>query len=45
MEGKSARVVENSEGGRTTPSVVAFNKENELLVGLPAKRQVIKNLK
>jgi molecular chaperone DnaK len=40
MEGKTPRVIENSEGGRTTPSVVAFTKDGELLVGLPAKRQV-----
>lgn len=40
MEGKNPRVLENSEGGRTTPSVVAFTKDGELLVGLPAKRQV-----
>lgn len=40
MEGKTPRVIENSEGGRTTPSVVAFTKDNERLVGLPAKRQV-----
>ncbi|CAG8620053.1 2435_t:CDS:2, partial [Racocetra fulgida] len=39
MEGKTPRVIENAEGGRTTPSVVAFTKEGELLVGLPAKRQ------
>ncbi|OLY82111.1 Heat shock 70 kDa protein [Smittium mucronatum] len=43
VEGKSARVIENSEGGRTTPSVVAFSKENELLVGIPAKRQAVVN--
>ena len=43
MDGKSPRVIENSEGGRTTPSVVAFSKENELLVGVPAKRQAIVN--
>lgn len=42
MEGKTPRVIENSEGGRTTPSVVAFSKEGELLVGQPAKRQVNK---
>ncbi|RHZ90242.1 hypothetical protein Glove_2g15 [Diversispora epigaea] len=43
MEGKNPRVLENSEGGRTTPSVVAFTKEGELLVGLPAKRQAVVN--
>lgn len=40
MEGKIPRVIENAEGGRTTPSVVAFTKDGERLVGLPAKRQV-----
>jgi molecular chaperone DnaK len=39
-EGKTPRVIENAEGGRTTPSIVAFTKDGELLVGLPAKRQV-----
>lgn len=43
MEGKTPRVLENSEGGRTTPSVVAFTKEGERLVGLPAKRQALVN--
>ncbi|CAJ0837936.1 12586_t:CDS:10, partial [Entrophospora sp. SA101] len=43
MEGKTPRVIENSEGGRTTPSVVAFSKNGELLVGLPAKRQAVVN--
>lgn len=41
MEGKVPRVIENSEGGRTTPSIVAFTKEGERLVGLPAKRQAV----
>lgn len=40
MDGKNPRVIENSEGARTTPSVVAFTKEGELLVGQTAKRQV-----
>jgi molecular chaperone DnaK len=43
MEGKTARVIENAEGARTTPSVVAFTKHNERLVGLPAKRQAVVN--
>ena len=41
MEGKIPRVIENSEGTRTTPSVVAFSKDGELLVGQSAKRQVL----
>ncbi|KAF9358278.1 Stress-70 protein, mitochondrial [Mortierella sp. NVP85] len=43
MEGKAPRVIENAEGARTTPSVVAFTKEGELVVGQPAKRQAIVN--
>lgn len=43
MEGQQARVIENAEGGRTTPSVIAFTKEGERLVGLPAKRQAVVN--
>ncbi|KNA23451.1 hypothetical protein SOVF_024700 [Spinacia oleracea] len=43
MEGKSAKVIENAEGARTTPSVVAFNPKGELLVGTPAKRQAVTN--
>ncbi len=45
MEGKNVRVIENSEGFRTTPSVVAFTKSGEQLVGEPAKRQSITNPK
>ena len=41
MEGKTPRVIENSEGSRTTPSVVAFTADGEKLVGMPAKRQVL----
>ena len=43
MEGKNAQVIENSEGTRTTPSMVAFNSEGETLVGQPAKRQAVTN--
>ncbi|XP_071715494.1 heat shock 70 kDa protein, mitochondrial isoform X1 [Rutidosis leptorrhynchoides] len=43
MEGKSAKVIENAEGARTTPSVVAFNQKGELVVGTPAKRQAVTN--
>ncbi|KAK9446737.1 heat shock protein 70 family [Limtongia smithiae] len=43
MEGKVAKVLENSEGARTTPSVVAFTKDGERLVGVPAKRQAVVN--
>ncbi|CAK5282350.1 unnamed protein product, partial [Mycena citricolor] len=43
MEGKTSRVIENAEGARTTPSVVAFAKHGERLVGLPAKRQAVVN--
>ncbi len=43
MEGGEPTVIPNAEGGRTTPSVVAFTKSGERLVGLPAKRQAIVN--
>ncbi len=43
MDGDTAKVIENSEGARTTPSVVAFSKDNERLVGQPAKRQAVTN--
>ena len=43
MEGKTAKVIENAEGARTTPSVVAFTDKGERLVGLPAKRQSVTN--
>ncbi|PIW98222.1 MAG: molecular chaperone DnaK [Ignavibacteria bacterium CG_4_8_14_3_um_filter_37_9] len=45
MEGNDPVVIPNSEGGRTTPSVVAFSKNGERLVGQPAKRQAITNSK
>jgi molecular chaperone DnaK len=43
MDGKDAKVIENSEGARTTPSMVAFTEEGERLVGQPAKRQAVTN--
>ncbi|WP_336293715.1 molecular chaperone DnaK [Bartonella sp. CB169] len=43
MDGKNAKVIENSEGARTTPSVVAFTDGGERLVGQPAKRQSVTN--
>ena len=43
MEGKSPKVIENAEGARTTPSIVAFNADGEQLVGQPAKRQAVTN--
>ncbi|WP_273720267.1 MULTISPECIES: molecular chaperone DnaK [unclassified Bartonella] len=43
MDGKNAKVIENSEGARTTPSVVAFTDGGERLVGQPAKRQAVTN--
>ena len=43
MEGGEPRVIENSEGDRTTPSIVAFTKDDEVLVGQPAKRQAVTN--
>jgi molecular chaperone DnaK len=43
MEGKSSKVIENSEGRNTTPSIVAFTDDGERLVGQPAKRQAVTN--
>ena len=43
MEGSQAKVLENAEGARTTPSVVAFTEKNEKLIGQPAKRQAVTN--
>ena len=43
MEGSQPKVLENAEGARTTPSVVAFTNENEKLIGQPAKRQAVTN--
>ena len=43
MEGSQAKVLENAEGARTTPSVVAFTDESEKLIGQPAKRQAVTN--
>jgi molecular chaperone DnaK len=45
MDGKTPKVIENSEGGRTTPSIVAFTSDGERLVGQPAKRQAVTNPK
>ncbi|MBG2990921.1 molecular chaperone DnaK [Proteus mirabilis] len=43
MDGKNARVIENGEGDRTTPSIVAYAQDGEILVGQPAKRQAVTN--
>ncbi|MGN6572425.1 MAG: Hsp70 family protein, partial [Pseudolabrys sp.] len=43
MEGKTPKVIENAEGMRTTPSIVAFTDDGERLVGQPAKRQAVTN--
>src|SRR5487761_2540750 len=43
MDGKNAKVIENAEGMRTTPSIVAFTDDSERLVGQPAKRQAVTN--
>ena len=43
MDGKTAKVIENNEGARTTPSIVAYTDNGEILVGQPAKRQSVTN--
>ncbi|MCB1685182.1 MAG: Hsp70 family protein, partial [Pseudomonadales bacterium] len=43
LEGKDAKVIENSEGDRTTPSIVAYTEDGEILVGQSAKRQAVTN--
>ena len=43
MDGGEAKVVENAEGDRTTPSIIAYSNEGETLVGQPAKRQAVTN--
>jgi len=45
MEGGKPKVIENSEGARTTPSIVAYAEESDILVGAPAKRQAVTNAK
>ncbi|HEX4860385.1 MAG TPA: Hsp70 family protein, partial [Rhizomicrobium sp.] len=43
MEGSAPKVIENAEGARTTPSIVAFSQDGERLIGQPAKRQGVTN--
>ncbi len=43
VEGQQPKVIENAEGGRTTPSVIGYSDDNEVLVGTPAKRQAVTN--
>ena len=43
MDGDKAKVIENAEGDRTTPSIIAFTDDNEILVGQSAKRQSVTN--
>lgn len=43
MEGNQPKVIENSEGARTTPSIIAYQEDGEILVGAPAKRQAVTN--
>jgi molecular chaperone DnaK len=43
LEGNTPKVIENSEGARTTPSIIAYMEDGEILVGAPAKRQAVTN--
>lgn len=45
LDGDTARVIENAEGDRTTPSIIAYTDDGEILVGQPAKRQAVTNPK
>ena len=45
LDGKQIKIIENAEGGRTMPSVVAYLQDGEILVGAPAKRQAVTNPK
>ena len=45
MEGGKPRVIENAEGTRTTPSIIAYQEDGEILAGAPAKRQAVTNPK
>src|SRR5674476_201362 len=45
MEGGQTKIIENSEGARTTPSIVAYQDDGEILAGAPAKRQAVTNPK
>ena len=45
MEGGKPKVIENSEGARTTPSIIAYAEDGEILAGAPAKRQSVTNPK
>ena len=45
LDGDKAKVIENAEGARTTPSIIAYTEDSEILVGQPAKRQAVTNPK